>query len=409
MNFTRAVGWSLLDKVLNVGARALQTFALARLLGVTRQGQFALFMGVTNIAAILANAGLAVATNYFAAARADVASRAALLGTVLTYGTLTGLVAGIGAAGFTTVYRPFVRDGLEVGAPILVTVLLTSLFFSFSSFLFGCARYDYKAACNLVYQLVVTAALVLGARTRDVVLVSWVWTGGMCLATVCTFVAVLSQSGWRVRLDLAESGRHVVYGLRCYAFVLTEGALRISPLLIVGHLLDAASAAVYAIASSCSEVSMNVARAFADVIQQRAGAGHEVGASMLRVVMGVMTALAVVAAPAAYVLVPRIFGADYAASVVPLWILLAGLPFLGWGHAACSLMFGRGQPGRPGLVSAGALLVGAPLTVVLTGSMGVEGAALATATSYLIVFALSRVALSGVMTAPPGEGARRWE
>ncbi len=403
MNFTRSIAWSLIDKFTNVGARAVQTIMLARILGVAKQGEFALFLALTTITAILANGGLSVAANYFAAVRADARSRAALAGTLLVVGIPSGLAAGCAAAAFTLVYAPFVKAGLVLRAPIILTVVLWSLQISFASFLFGCARYDYKALCNFGYQLLLSAGLVVGARAHDICLLAWLWTAGMFLVAAALFIAAMSQSAWRIRFDAREARAHVWYGLRSYAFVLSQAGLSVSPVLIVGHLADAASAAIYSIASSGGEVIGNVARAFADVIQQRAGSGAGVGRRTFVVLGVVMSGLALVAAPASYILVPHLLGSDYEGVVLSFWLLLPGLPFLGLAGAACSLMFGRGSPSHPAVASIGTLCVAVPLVAVLTRSYGAPGAALGTAASYAIFLVLA-VRMLAVLRRPPEPG-----
>lgn len=189
------------------------------------------------------------------------------------------------------------------------------------------------------------------------------------------------------------------YGLRGQVGnVLQFVALRLD-LVLVAAVLGPVAAGIYLVATRVSEVVTQIANAasmllFPAVAGQAAVAGRTAGdgpggaaggaftASTIRSVALAVAGSAVVVGIGSWLFLPLVFGAEYAAGLPALGLLLVAAVPLSVGRLLASDLKGRG---RPGLVSLAAV-VGLAITVAgnlaLLGEWGIEAAAAVSIAAY---------------------------
>ena len=93
--------------------------------------------------------------------------------------------------------------------------------------------------------------------------------------------------------------------------------------------------------------------------------------------------LAVPVAAAAPVILPLVYGHTFRAAIVPTWILLAGLAGGSVYGVLSAFLSGIGRPGLTSIAQAAGLVVTVTLDLTLIPHLGIDGAAIASAFSYL--------------------------
>jgi O-antigen/teichoic acid export membrane protein len=191
-------------------------------------------------------------------------------------------------------------------------------------------------------------------------------------------------------LDRRELGRVLAFGAQSTIGLVMQMATSRVSLFIIGAHVGRTEAGIYSIATVLAETLWQAVITVAQVNLPRASAAYARGetpegvwlASRLAVAATLAAALGVgLAAP---VLVPWIFGAMFAPAVWPLRLLVAGVGV----YAACLLagsdLLARGHPHAGAMASAVTLAITVTLALALTPRFGAIGAALATATGYLV-------------------------
>ena len=159
-------------------------------------------------------------------------------------------------------------------------------------------------------------------------------------------------------------------------------------LFVVERLLGLSATGVYSIAVVVAELLWFVSGSLTQAVYGRIGTpdAARAAATTVRVLQLSISAL-LLAAPAlwllAWTVLPRALGPDYAASLLPLAVLLPGALLFG-GASALSAWFTNhaGRPQVPAQVAAGSLALNALLCVLLVPHWGMSGAALAASVSY---------------------------
>jgi O-antigen/teichoic acid export membrane protein len=161
-------------------------------------------------------------------------------------------------------------------------------------------------------------------------------------------------------------------------------------LFVIERSLGLASTGVYSIAVVAAELLWFVSSSLTQAVYGRIGTPDRAAAAAvtLRAVHLSLAALLCVAPLLwllAWFLLPRVLGPAYAASLLPLALLLPGALMFG-GASALSAYFTNhaGQPLVPARVAALSLLINALLAWLLVPRMGMAGAALAASAAYTV-------------------------
>ena len=196
----------------------------------------------------------------------------------------------------------------------------------------------------------------------------------------------------RARPGLAR--RSIREGLRMYPGEFAGMLHQRADVLLLGILATTASLGVYVVAYQTVEPILVLASASAATVLAL-GHGHPdvergmVTARLIRETLlsgGLLALLAAVLAP---VLVPLIYGPDFAASVTPLLILLPGIVALSCGRIAMSDLMRRNLLERMAAISVVVMVLNVSLNLVLIPAFGAVGAATASLVTYSIMAILA--------------------
>ncbi len=372
-----------------IGALALATVLIARAGGAPAVGAFTLLRVLPGLAGVLAAAGLPGAAPYFLASRGgDPRLRATLT-------ALTVLGATAATAGWLALtpllhglfFRPW-GTGLVLAGALAV---FSQLFVAVGKALLQGGGDLRGANAAIVAEELAFLPLYLVLLPLDRGLPALVAAlVGADIAVAVGIAERLRRSGYFrgwARPSRALGREIVAYGARGQlGGLLSLVNLRLD-VAILGALAGPAVLGVYAIASKYAELLRLPGLAATYVLYPAfAGRGERDARQRTRGLLApalwVNVAGAVPLLLAAGLVLPLVYGADFAGAVVPSWILLAGL--LGESVAGLVTAYFYGV-GRPGLNS---LAIGAGVAVTVVGdlllipSFGAVGAALASAAAY---------------------------
>jgi stage V sporulation protein B len=372
-----------------VGAGFLTAVTAARLLGPEALGVGGVAQTLATIAALVGSAGLSMATIYLL--RRDASAAARTTGALAGLGLVLLIVAA--AAGVLAAVTVGVAavPGL-VGSVVLVTGLLAAATVGVEVAGAGLLGHGLNRLYAISDAIRSTGILV---ATVIVLLVNPTATGfvlgiAVGLIAAATFAAygVARAVGWiRPFVDRRIWGDALRFGLRGQiGNILGYVALRLDLVLVAG-ILGAAPAGIYLVATRVAEVVTQIANAasmllFPAVARQDRDAGTAFTARTVRVVVIAVVAAAIAVGIGSWLFLPLVFGAEYAAGLPALGLLLVAAIPLSVGRLLGSDLKGRG---RPGLVSIAAVL-GLVITVfgnlALLPPWGITGAAAVSIAAY---------------------------
>jgi O-antigen/teichoic acid export membrane protein len=175
--------------------------------------------------------------------------------------------------------------------------------------------------------------------------------------------------------------------------------------IIVTYLVGPAALGIYAVASRTAELLRLPSLAMNYVLYPayaRMGRGRAAAAqarTAIRRTWWVPAALAVPVAVAAPVVLPLVYGHSFRAAIVPTWILLVGLTGGSVYGVLSAFLAGIGRPGLTSIAQAAGLAVTVALDLTLIPHLGIIGASIASAFSYLtttcVLIACFRVTRAG--------------
>ena len=157
---------------------------------------------------------------------------------------------------------------------------------------------------------------------------------------------------------------------------------------VLGALAGPAVLGVYAVASKYAELLRLPGLALTWVMYPRiARRGREEVARSIRGLLpraiGLTFTIGLVLALGAHLLLPALYGPEFAGAVVPAWILIGGLLLQGASGLATAYLYGIGRPGLNSLALGAGLLLTLALDLALIPRFGAVGAATASAVAYL--------------------------
>jgi O-antigen/teichoic acid export membrane protein len=383
------------DVFLTFGGKAATLFfgllivvAVARELGPSGQGLFAVAYSLTILLAHLGGLGLTTANPYFTAR--EPASRSRIVSNSLWLAAALGSVLiAVGLA--LRAVAPDAVQGLG-WEPLVVTLLgipgaLAALFLQ--SVLLGESRmvaYNgveaAQAALTLV-ALLVAYALFDAALTGTLV----VLTAGR-YAAVAVYLALLLPA--RGRPDALLARRMLAYGLRAYvAIVVSFLVVRLDLLLVNGY-LGAREAGLYSVAATLADgmfvlpmvVALNLFPRVA-----RSGESQET-AEVFRSVALLYGLVCLATVPLAWPGIPLVFGDDFDGAVSLYYWLLPGIYALGMLTILSHYFAGRGYPSRAAAIWVVGLAVNVAINVLFLPGRGAWVASLASSVAYGLLLVL---------------------
>lgn len=384
---------------------AATTILVARLLGPSGAGAYAVALTLILLLNVIATLGIEHGIAYY------VSSGRWEAGSAFRDSQRLALVCGVLGAGLGLLARiavPAVFHGLSPAVTLVAALALPFLLSWFYGSYVALAidryeRFVLPAAIQSALGLCLVAVLAAVDGVPGAVIGI---TGAHAITAVAMLIASRKTFGSprrrNTRGDRARLLRAVSFGLKGYAANALQFVNLRFDLLILNAVAAGAAVGHYAVAVSVTSVMWLLPQALSDVLFPRVASlsGHSKdGGEMLRFAEAktlrhtvlVTLAVAVVLAIALVALVVPVYGAAFGQSTELGLILLPGVAMFGIANPMWATISGRG---RPGLLLAGALVV-TPVTValyiVLIPALHGPGAALASSLSYAMTFAVALV------------------
>ncbi len=390
------------------------SIVVARVLGRQGAGIIVLALVVPNVIAVLANLGLPRALAQLIRTGELPAGRATLLALVSAE-----FVALLAAAGYLLLWpqlSPLLGAGaaLDQLAPLAAAILVLEV--ALQVLMAACQGFEHfgrRSAILLsfrwLYAALAIAALLWAGSLFDfepspaVVLAASV--AAYALATIIGIVLVWQLVSRAQPVAAGPSAwqslkRMVGFGWRAHIMAVLMLLVLRADVFLLGLLTgDEAQVGLYSRAAQVAEVILYLMLAMESVIYVRVGAlgrkeGPLAAADMSRVGLLAGAGLVIVFALASWWLIVVPFGMEFAASVVPLRILLPGVLAIGFGHMIMAIFQAIERPWPPAVVTAGGLALVTALDFLLIPAWGIVGAAWASLVAYTVMAVWAAVWLS---------------
>ena len=248
-------------------------------------------------------------------------------------------------------------------------------------------RYSLAKNVNLVgYSVAVVGLAIAGRLTLSTALASWLVS---YLASRVVLLGVFDA--WPRRWATAAMTRAQLSTGRAQA-VITMATVSLGRIdqVFLAFLATSAELGTYAVAATAAQVSLPVAKGFADVVLPDAFARPEgdISGRAAFLVFVISAATGAASAVLAPWLIPAVFGAPFSASVRLLWLLIPGQVFFNTAWVISARHLGTGRPG----VAATAISIAAGVNLVAIAPavavFGPEGAAALTSVCQAIFLAI---------------------
>jgi O-antigen/teichoic acid export membrane protein len=384
-----------------LGATVLSGIAsiiIARSLGVTARGRWAVISSLAVTVGTIGGAGLPIATAY-AAARLRGAARRELVQSALVATVVCGCLSALVYLILGTVLQlPAPTAAVVVGAAIPAATIAYAVTHQLTLTVGSMRWFAVIQLANALVTLVAVGllALTFGLTVLAVVIIS---AGGSAVGAVVSLVAlrrsaVLGTRPWVKRpVAIAAALRpYLLYALMTFATLsLTQIVQRVDVLLIGGY-RGPHAAGLYAVAVQVTDLMLVVPAALGLAMFRRGANSAPTHYKDARILLRLTGAIAVIGALVALVLggwiIPLVFGSAYRGSVDPFRLLLPGTIAFSLQSVLSQYLAGRGRP-RIVLIAwiTGAVL-GLVADLIVIPAYGITGAAVVSSASYVIVTGL---------------------
>lgn len=373
--------------VLNVVA----TVIVARALGVSGRGAFAVAFSLTLLLVQFGTVGMVTANPYFVAR--EPASRARIVANSLWLAAAFGLI-GIAAGILVRFVAPSVTQGLSwpelLVAIIGVPAALATNFLQ--NVLLGEGRTVSMNAIEVAMGVVSTVALAVALLVFDagVLVAISIMTGSFVLSAVAFLIALVRGRPRVWRPDAALAQTMLRYAFRIYVATLLAFLVLRLDLLLVNAYLGEHEAGLYSVVAALAQ-GMYVIPAVVGVNlfpRIARGGSDEISAGVFRSFFLLYGGLCLLTIPLAPVFIRLLFGPAFDDAVVLYWWLVPGIFSLGMLTVLSNHFAGRGFPLEAMLVWFVGLAVNVAMNLALLKAHGTWIASLASTVAYTVLMVL---------------------
>jgi len=371
---------------------------LARILGPSDRGVYALLILIPAISVMLSSLGIEIANVYFSANKKyklrDIASNSLVTGTGL------GLVVVLLFWGLSDVaaFQDFLRQkGIEptylwVAILALPFLLLQSFF---SRILLGREEIVKFNALNIsqnVLQMALIALLMVGLAQglRGAI---WAYTITIIIIAILSILYVrrLTPVGLSINRNLLKES--IRYGGIGYLGNAAQYLSYRIDIIIMAYFLSSAAIGYYSIAVGIAERLWMIPSSLAIVLFPRISAinddkANELTPKVARHTLFIVFVFSLMLLVLGKPLILILFGADFMPSLAPLLILLPGVVAFSISKVISSDLSGRGKPVFGAIASFASLAVNIGLNLYLIPRWGISGAAFSSSVSYSMAAAV---------------------
>jgi O-antigen/teichoic acid export membrane protein len=365
------------------------TIVVARALGPSDRGVFAVALGFGQLLAQFGTLGIVAANPYYLA-RGE-ASRSELLSVSLVVAAVAGALLALGGFAIFGADPAIVR-GVSTGELVIALAAIPALLGTqfVQSMLLGERRilaYNALEATVAAVSLVgLGLVLALVARTPRAALAT---ITVISYAGLIGCLAIYLAAGTDLSLPRASTvARMLRYGLKIYVATLLSFAVVRVDLLLVNGTLGARQAGIYSIVAAIATGMCLVPTAVALNLFPRiaGGASTALTGSLVRVTAIVYGLLCLISVPLAAVAIPYVFGHAFRSAVPLFFWILPGIFSLGMQTVLSHHFAGRGFPVEAMAIWFVGLIVNLAINLAFL-SHGTYVASLASSVAYFVVFA----------------------
>lgn len=391
-SYLRHLALSMGTKLAMIALRLLRNVLLARILGPSERGLFALLSTLPDLISAATSGGLNSAVGYQAAKQRDMGL---LLTQVLVYGCL---LAGVLTLACVFLVREFGAD-LEVTVQLgllawllLLAVPMTVLksgLLTLHNASGGVGAFNALRLTESLAPLLLFLGLFWMWRDEalETALISWLC--GIALVLALGLWWLRRQHPLALRWDRGGQRELLSYSAKSHPDLLFQQLILRSDYLFIGALLGSTALGHYAMASAAAELLLIVPEAVTTplmkrLLQQDAGM-ERITPLALRLTATVMLGACLGMALIGHWLIVTLFGADYGPAYPALLALLPGLLGLCYASILRLDLLGKNRPGTVSLMMGAGAALNLVLNILLIPAWGIVGAAAASSIAYLAV------------------------
>jgi O-antigen/teichoic acid export membrane protein len=363
---------------------------VARELGPSGQGVFAVAYSLTLLLVHVGGLGLTTANPYFAAQ--DRSLRPNLVSNSFWLAWLLGLLL-IGLGCFLKLIAPGALEGLSwtALAVTLAGIPASLLGLFLQSILLGEGRIVAYNAVEVGQVGATLVALVVGYASFDLGIV-----GTLTVLTVFRYLGaavyaglLASEAAWKV-FDRSLASRTLRYGLRVYAAIVLSYLLVRFDLLLVNSYLGSREAGLYSVAAALADGMFVVPMVIGLNLLPRVARGDptEASAEVFRSVTVLYGLLCLITVPVASPAIRLLFGEEFSGATTLYYWLLPGIFSFGLLTILSSHFAGRGYPLRVVVFWIVGFAVNVVLNVLFLPGRGAYIASLSSSISYTLLLIL---------------------
>lgn len=375
-------------RLLSLGTGFLTSIMLARALGAAGKGEFALLVQIPALVVTLFSFGMATANAFFVGRRQRtvgeaVADSLAVIAVATLAGVPLSALISIAIPGLARV-----DAGVALLAALAVPLSLVTL--ALTGVLTGLGRVESLAtrqtAGTVLGLVFVVSVFALGSlRVQTAVLIT-------LLGNAVAVVLLLSSVWSELRISLAPPSLRRIREAAGYAGKAYLGGLagfmdKRQDILLLGVLGTTAGVGVYSIGVTFSELLWQISGSIsgplmARSLQETESAGAQVAARTSRLVAALMSTSALLLGLVVWLLIPVLYGAEFARATQVYALLAPGVVVYGVGSVLWNYMMTHGRlfPRLAVLVA----LLNLAANLLLIPILGIRGAALASTLSYSV-------------------------
>lgn len=391
-SYLRHLALSMGTKLAMIALRLLRNVLLARILGPSERGLFALLSTLPDLISAATSGGLNSAVGYQAAKQRDMGL---LLTQVLVYGCLLAGVLTLACVFLVREFGANLEVTMQLGLlawllllAVPMTVLKSGLL-TLHNASGGVGAFNALRLTESLAPLLLFLGLFWMWRDEalEAALISWLC--GIALVLALGLWWLRRQHPLALRWDRSGQRELLSYSAKSHPDLLFQQLILRSDYLFIGALLGSTALGHYAMASAAAELLLIVPEAVTTplmkrLLQQDAGM-ERITPLALRLTATVMLGACLGMALIGHWLIVTLFGADYAPAYPALLALLPGLLGLCYASILRLDLLGKNRPGTVSLMMGAGAALNLVLNIVLIPAWGIVGAAAASSIAYLAV------------------------
>ena len=394
------------SQVLILGLGLITSIILARVLGPTGKGIYALIMLIPAVMLKLGSLGIEAANVYFTGSKRyeikDIVSNS-LLSSILLGLILIFLFFGVS---HLNIFQTFLNSN-QINPFYLWLAVLTvplSLLFGFLQNIFlgkeEIAKYNKINIFRGILQLIAIIIFLLIFKQG---IFGAVLSHILIITTVTLFVVILVKkiTPLSIKIHRKLFKDSTKYGLKAYFGNLAQFLNYRLDIFLVAIFLTPAAVGFYSISVGIAERLWMLPGAIATVLFPRISSLKDAEANNLtprvaRHTFLIIFVLSLVLASVARPLIKILFGSAFLPSVTPLLILLPGIIALGGAKILTADLAGRGKPQFGAYAAFASLGINIPLNLYLIPKWGISGAAFASTVAYIVAALMIIIAFTNI-------------